>query len=162
MASHCPRRHSARLRNWRYGHFVHPPLSGQASLNLTIQAHDNDSRRPSSAILYTASYNRASFLASYSGSYWRISRLRYSAPIERFYYADGLARLANRKSAQHSVRVSSWKNKLMITIPTDFVTNFLAYATTQFSNFSGITETLIGILLALLLVGGLVQLIRHH
>lgn len=50
----------------------------------------------------------------------------------------------------------------MITIPTDFVTNFISDATTQFSNFSGITETLIGILLALLLVGGLVQLIRHH
>lgn len=50
----------------------------------------------------------------------------------------------------------------MITIPTDFVTNFVDAASTQFSNFSGITTTIIGILLALLLVGGLVQLIRHH
>jgi hypothetical protein len=50
----------------------------------------------------------------------------------------------------------------MITLPNHYVSDFVTNATTQFANFSGITTTLIGIMLALLLVGGLVSLIRHR
>lgn len=50
----------------------------------------------------------------------------------------------------------------MIELPANFVTDLVTNTTDQLSNLSSYTTTIMGILLALLLIGGLVALIRHH